>query len=55
MQLIELAHICIKKHVTNEEDADLNKADLDDEAKRQIRVEKRAKRRKEVYSRLDDD
>ncbi|SQE48741.1 monovalent cation/H+ antiporter subunit G [Staphylococcus hyicus] len=44
-----------QKHVTNESDADLNKADLDAEAKRQIRVEKRAKRRKEVYSRLDED
>ncbi|UXR69888.1 MULTISPECIES: Na+/H+ antiporter subunit G [unclassified Staphylococcus] len=37
----------------NTGDADLNQDDIDEEQKRQIRIEKRAKRRKKIYSRLD--
>ncbi|MCS4486497.1 Na+/H+ antiporter subunit G [Staphylococcus americanisciuri] len=37
----------------NTDDTDLNKDDIDEEQKRQMRIEKRAKRRKKIYSRLD--
>lgn len=39
----------------SQQNTDLNKEHLDEEAKRQIRIEKRAKRRKHIYSRLDKD
>lgn len=35
--------------------ADLNQSSLDEETKRRIRIDKRIKRRKKVYSRLDQD
>lgn len=44
-----------QKHPTTEDDSDLNKADLDPEEQRKMRVEKRVKRRQKIYSRLDDD
>lgn len=43
-----------QKHA-HHENTDLNKEDLDEEAKRQIRIEKRVKRRKRIYSRLEKD
>ncbi|MBA8779666.1 Na+/H+ antiporter subunit G [Staphylococcus schleiferi subsp. coagulans] len=43
-----------QKH-ENYENTDLNKEDVDEETKRRIRIEKRAKRRKRIYSRLDKD
>ena len=43
-----------QKH-ENHENTDLNKEDVDEETKRRIRIEKRAKRRKRIYSRLDKD
>ncbi|QLK85423.1 Na+/H+ antiporter subunit G [Staphylococcus sp. 17KM0847] len=43
-----------QKH-SNTEGADLNKDDVDKETQRQLRIAKRAKRRKKIYSRLDQD
>ncbi len=43
-----------QKH-ENHENTDLNKEDVDEETKRRIRIEKRVKRRKRIYSRLDKD
>ncbi|MFO3718824.1 Na+/H+ antiporter subunit G [Staphylococcus felis] len=37
------------------ENTDLNKEHIDEETKRKIRIEKRKKRRKKIYSRLDQD